>query len=406
MKINPTKTVNELAVAISYVTDMEGRNNIYHAWRVAMLASAIAKSKLGPEGLKRVFYAGLLHDIGGAGFPFHIIHYLARRDKLSRQILLSHPIIGAQAVSDIPRLAEVAKIILDHHEWFNGQGYPRGKAGKHIACGSQLIRVADAIDICLHSGCGRNFKKLQEKLSLTVSKEYPQGLFSLACRRLKEKRLLENITDRRRIPALFEKIRKSVGAIPVPLKIDAIGQALEFAARIIDMRHPYSAGHSLRVSRYALVIALAMKLEHDEVTRIKWAGLIHDIGKMNISRYIMNKPSQLTEKEFREVKKHASFTRQIMRMLPTLANIVDIAAGHHEYFDGSGYPDGLKGTQAPLGARILVVCDAFDAMTSNRPYRTTLTPKEACGELARLSGKQFDPAITKVAIPLFKNIGL
>ncbi len=172
------------------------------------------------------------------------------------------------------------------------------------------------------------------------------------------------------------------------------------------MRHPYAAGHSLRVSRYALAIALAMNLGHDEITHIRWAGLIHDIGKINISRYIMNKPAKLNRKEFTEVKKHASLTLKIMQMMPSLKEIALIASSHHEYFDGSGYPQGLKGNQVPLAARILVICDAFDAMTSNRPYRTPLSPAAACHQLSRLAGKQFDPEITKIAIPLFKNLGL
>ncbi|MDD4980083.1 MAG: HD domain-containing protein [Candidatus Omnitrophica bacterium] len=406
MKIDPTKTVSELINTISYVTNIEGKKNIYHAWRVAIISAKLARKKTDTRLLKCVFYASLLHDIGGVGFPFHIIHYLKRKDKTSRNILLSHPIIGAQLVSNIPQMNEIARLILDHHEWINGAGYPRAKIKKYIPLGSQIIRMGDAIDILLQTGRYRNLKKMEDKLSLNIGKEYSQDLFDAGLKALKEDRLFHQITGRRNTDSIFKKTSAAVGLIPIPFKIDAIGKTLEFVAQIIDMRHPYSAGHSLRVSRYALAIALAMRLEHDEVTRIKWAGLIHDIGKINISRYIMNKPTKLTEKEFLEVKKHASHTRKIMGMLPSLKEIVEIASDHHEYFNGSGYPQGLKGNEAPLGARILVVCDAFDAMTSNRPYRTSLTPSEACQEIKRLAGQQFDPEIAKISIPLFKNLGL
>jgi HD-GYP domain-containing protein (c-di-GMP phosphodiesterase class II) len=406
MKINPTKTVNELITALSYVTDVERGKNIYHAWRVSILSAKFAQNKVHSRILKYIFYASLLHDIGGVGFPYHIIHYLKRNNKIDQSVLLSHPIIGAQFVSNIPQLNPVAKLILDHHEWINGRGYPRAKRKNKIPFGSQVIRLADSLDIALQTGRYRNLKKLKNKMFLNINKEYSKKLFDSAFKVLKGDRFFKRIIQRRNNPLIFQEIKSRVGSIRIPLKIDAIGKTLEFVAQIIDMRHPYAAGHSLRVSRYALAIALAMKLDHDEVTRIRWAGLIHDIGKINISRYIMNKPTTLTKKEFGEVKRHALLTQKIMEMLPSLKEIAPIASGHHEYFDGSGYPQGLKGKENTLGARILVICDAFDAMTSNRPYRAPIAPLQASQVLEKLSGKQFDPEITKVAVPLLKNLGL
>ncbi|MDD5154901.1 MAG: HD-GYP domain-containing protein [Candidatus Omnitrophica bacterium] len=208
------------------------------------------------------------------------------------------------------------------------------------------------------------------------------------------------------MPEIFRDTQKTIGPIHIPPKIDAVGTALEVISQIIDMKHPYSSGHSLRVSRYAIAIALAMNLSHDEITLIKWAGLIHDIGKLNVSRRILGKRSTLTSGEFKKVREHAHFTEEITSMIPSLKDLVPIASSHHEYFDGSGYPQGLKDGQIPLGARILCICDAFDAMTSNRPYRNPLTPEDACREIIRSSGKQFDPDIVKISIPLLKNLGL
>jgi len=169
MKINPSKTVNELVSALSYVADIERGKNIYHAWRVAILSTRFAKNRVGSQALKYIFYASLLHDIGGIGFPYHIIHYLKRNDKMSRHVLLSHPIIGAQLVSNIPEMSEVAKLILDHHEWVNGRGYPRQKTKNNIPFGSQVIRLADSLDIALQTGRYHNLKKLEDKLSLQFS---------------------------------------------------------------------------------------------------------------------------------------------------------------------------------------------------------------------------------------------
>lgn len=406
LKINPSKTALEIFSALTYTIDIQGTRKLYHAWKVAILSAQLAKNLKNPKKIKEIFYAGLLHDIGGVGFPFHIIHYLKRNDKISRDTLLSHPIIGAQLISSIPQMGYVAKLILDHHEWINGQGYPRAKTLKYIPWGSQIIRIADAIDIVIQTKRIKNLNELRNRLSVTVNKEYTKDLFETAIKIINKNGLFKRIISSRNIPFLFDEIKENVGLIRIPQKIDAIGTILEVTAQIIDMRHPYSAGHSLRVSRYAMACALAMNLEHDMVTLIKWAGLIHDIGKIVISRNILEKPSGLTSKEYNEVKRHASLTKDILEMIISLREIIPIAINHHEHYDGSGYPQGLKGNHIPIGARILAICDAFDAMTSNRPYRKPLSPVEACKELERLSGKQFDPGIVRKTLHIFKNLGI
>jgi HD-GYP domain-containing protein (c-di-GMP phosphodiesterase class II) len=406
VKINPTKTINELITVMAYVADIEKNKKIYHAWRVAMLSAAFAQNIVTPRNLKEIFYAALLHDIGAVGFPFHIIHYLKRNDKISRNILLSHPIVGAHLVSNIPQMNNVAKLILDHHEWINGKGYPRSKTQKYIPFGSQVIRLADSVDILLHTGRYSDLKEMKNRMSLNIDKEYSKRLFNRAFGILKKNRFFYGISKPKNIPGLFEEIKNRVGFINVPFRLDAIGKALEAIAQIIDMKHPYTSGHSLRVSRYAMAIALSMNFKHDEITQIKWAGLIHDVGKFLISREIMNKPATLTPKEFKEVKRHALLTYKIVGMLPTLKEMAFLAASHHEFYDGSGYPRGLKEEEIPLGARILAICDAFDAMTSNRPYRNPMSVQAACQQIKKLAGKQFDPKIAKEAIPLFLNLGL
>lgn len=406
MQINPTKTVNELISVLAFIADIAENKKTYHAWRVAILSSQLAKNKVSPQDLKNIFYASILHDIGAVGLPNHIIHYLQRNDKITHNILLSHPIIGAQLVSNIPQMTPAAKLIIDHHEWINGKGYPRGKKEKSIPWGSQVIRLADSIDIALQTNRFKRLIELKDKMLFNVSCEYSKKLFGRALNILKKDRFFYKILKRSKIPSIFREIKDYVGPIHIPPKIDAIGTTLEVLAQIIDMKHPYASGHSLRVSRYAMAIALAMNLDHDEITRIKWAGLIHDVGKFSIPRNIMDKPTKLTKKEFQEVKKHAQITQDIINLIPTLKELIPIAAAHHEYFDGSGYLKGLKQYEIPLGARILVVCDAFDAMISNRPYRKPLTPQGACREIRKFSGKQFDPGIVKQALPLFMHLGL
>lgn len=405
MNVNPTKIVNELVIALPYIIDIEDGRNFYHSWRVAIISALSAMDSVGPEDLKHTFYAALLHDIGGVGYPIHIIHYLKRRDKTSYNILLSHPIIGAQLVSNLPQMSQVAKIILDHHEWINGQGYPRAKLGDSIPWSSQVIRIADSIDIHLQINRIYNLKKLENKLSVNIEREYPKGIFHDAFKILKKGKLFDKIILRKNLPLIFKEVRDKVGVLKIPSKVDAVGKTLEFVAQVIDMKHPFTSGHSLRVSRYAMAIGLAMNLDHDEITRIRWAGLLHDIGKLSVSRRILDKPTRLNQEEYQKIQRHAHQTFATMNMIPTLKDIALIASAHHERFDGTGYPFGLKGDQIPPSARILAISDAFDAMTSNRPYRKPLTFEEACREIKKVSGKQFDPGIVNYALPVFGSLG-
>lgn len=406
MKVNSTKIVNELITVIAYVTDFEKNRNIYHAWRVSILSAQLAKNSVNSKKLKDIFYASLLHDVGGVGFSYHIIHYLKRTDETTQRILFSHPIIGAQLVSNIPEMDPAAKLVLDHHEWINGTGYPRAKIEENIPWGSRVIRISDALDIALQTNRFRRLKELKDKISLNIHKEYSKKLFDQAFDMLKQDKFFYSIHQRRNIPIIFKEIKDKVGLIHIPSMIDSVGKTLEVIAQIIDMKHPYTLGHSLRVSRYALACALAMRLPHDEVTLTKWTGLIHDIGKISVPRRILDKSTMLTRKEFLEIKKHAALTKKIIDMMTTLKEISPIASGHHEHFDGSGYPLGLKGKEIPLGASILAICDAFDAMTSNRPYRLPLTFDAACQELKKGAGTQFEPEIVKITLPIFRNLGL
>lgn len=405
MKTNPTQTIDELIVALSFTIDIEKNKKLYHAWRVAILASKFA-GNLSQRKRKEIFYAALLHDVGGIDLIHHIVHFLKQESRRSQTVLLSHPIIGAQFVSTIPKMNRSARLILDHHEWFNGLGYPRGKTYRYIPLGSQLIRAADSIDIFMRYRRCNKFNVIKAGVMKLADKEISESLSRIAINTLKNQSLFYTVLDLKNISKVFYEIKDAIGQFHIVKGIDAIGTTLEVIAQIIDMKHPFTAGHSSRVARYAMAIALAMKLEHDEVTRIRWAGLIHDIGKLTLPRKILDKPTVLTKKEFSEVRKHPEITHEILNMVPTLKEIAPIAAGHHEHFDGRGYPLGLKAKESLLGARILAICDAFDAMTSNRPYRKPYTPEQACRQIRKFSGIQFDPEIAKVAINIFKNLGV
>ncbi|MDD5495531.1 MAG: HD domain-containing protein [Candidatus Omnitrophica bacterium] len=180
-------------------------------------------------------------------------------------------------------------------------------------------------------------------------------------------------------------------------------------AAAIDARDPYTHGHTERVTNFCL--AIARELEGvPEVSNypnfretLQIAALLHDIGKIGIPDHILNKHGRLTPEEFEEIKKHSVIGATILYPIKELGDVAREVRYHQECFDGSGYPDGLKGTDIPLVARIIAVADAFDAMTTNRPYRKKKTIEDAIQELKRCSGTQFDPLIVSAFLLAYEK---
>jgi HD-GYP domain-containing protein (c-di-GMP phosphodiesterase class II) len=182
------------------------------------------------------------------------------------------------------------------------------------------------------------------------------------------------------------------GASDPPAQLSASRQArlLERLAGALEARDPYTQGHSRRVARHAAGIAKRMGLPRAEVARIRTAGAVHDVGKIETPAGIMNKPGRLTDEEFAVIKLHPTAGA---RMVTGLGDdeLTRIVRHHHERLDGGGYPDGLSGNRIPVGARIVAVADTFDAITSTRPYRPAKRHREALEVLAAEAGTQLDP---------------
>jgi HD-GYP domain-containing protein (c-di-GMP phosphodiesterase class II) len=174
-------------------------------------------------------------------------------------------------------------------------------------------------------------------------------------------------------------------------------------ASAIDARDAYTHGHSQRVTEFAVGIAEAMGLEAAEVDIIRNAGILHDVGKIGIKEDILKKPGRLTEEERKEMEYHPFIGTKILQSVKLLEPVLPLVYHHHERYDGTGYPDGLRGEDIPLGARILSIADAFESMTSDRPYRKALALEDAIYELRRCSGRQFDPRLVEVFIKLIEE---
>jgi len=166
--------------------------------------------------------------------------------------------------------------------------------------------------------------------------------------------------------------------------------------KILEIHDPYTKGHSENVGLLSAEIAREMNFDEEQINEIYWAGLVHDIGKINIPNTILLKSSRLTREEYEEIKKHPVWGAEILDTSDDIDIIVQGVLYHHERWDGHGYPAGLSTTDIPLYSRIIAIADAYDAMTSDRSYKKAVSKAIAIEELSNNGGKQFDPEIVEV----------
>jgi cyclic di-GMP phosphodiesterase len=227
-----------------------------------------------------------------------------------------------------------------------------------------------------------------------------EQLLNTVSRALENRRLkVENRTYQTNLESLVKARTDQLQAAMSSLErsyditLEALGDAL-------DLKDRETEGHSRRVTLFTIAIAQALGLPREQITIIARGAFLHDIGKMAIPDKILNKPGKLEPDEMDVMKEHAYHGYQIVKKIPFLAEVAEIVYSHQEWFNGEGYPRHLRGNEIPLGARIFSVADTFDAITSDRPYRPAQSFAAARAEIARWSGRQFDPEIVKVFLEM------
>lgn len=171
----------------------------------------------------------------------------------------------------------------------------------------------------------------------------------------------------------------------------------------LECRDTYTGGHTRRVCDYSLAIGAGLGLSSSALDRLKLAAILHDIGKIGVADAILRKAGPLDDHEFLQMKEHTRFGSEILQNVRAMAEVIPGVLYHHEKFDGSGYPEALKGEAIPELARIIAVADTYDAMTTDRPYRKAFSRETALAELRRCSGSQFDAVIVEAFIRCLKN---
>jgi len=234
-----------------------------------------------------------------------------------------------------------------------------------------------------------------------ILKPFEKDQLYLGVRRALEHRrlLLENRNYQRNLEKLVEERTSQLKGALEQLE-QSYDDTLEALGGALDLKDAETEGHCRRVTAFTIAIAKAMKVDPAQLPQIARAAFLHDIGKMAIPDQILRKPGPLTAEEREIMRTHCEIGYNMVTRIPFLREAAQIVLSHQEYFDGSGYPRGLKREEIPLGARIFAVADAVDAMISDRPYRKALSIDHAREEVQRCSGSQFDPAVVEVFLSM------
>ena len=356
---------HSLIFGLSYALDILGKNNLSHSKSTAYLSVMISREiGLGEDAL--IYYAALLHDIGISDEFTSQQKYLISMKR--------HCVIGERMLKKLPLPQEIPAYVLHHHEHYDGSGAFK-LSGEAISKGSQIICIASEFDdtfakseyldrdlaLKVHDWLGRNRYMVSEKIA--------EAFDSL----IKREYFLFDYFNHETKYALSDKI---VVNDEVYYGADDVEKFALCFAEVIDQRSPFTFYHSTGIAEIARRAAAHLGYDGEAQHKMYISGLLHDIGKLHVSTDILHKDGKLTPEDRFEMNKHTYFTRKILEQIRGFEEITNIAANHHEKLDGRGYPYHLRAEQLSELERVMSICDVYQALTEERPYREKLPPEK------------------------------
>jgi len=350
MKIN----IRSLIEGLSYALDVAEKSYLSHSKHVAYISSMIAKDlKLPIEQQEDLYYAALLHDIG----------------RSNTYLIEEHCIIGRDILLKLPIKDIISEYVYCHHEHFNGTG-PFELKGDKIPLPSQIICIADLFDKVFGDVDELNLGTINEiKRWLNINHELfnPEILSSFHKLIEKEYILLDYFSHE------FNNVLfKRIDVQGYNLDIGGVKEFAQAFSEIIDTRSKFTYEHSLGIVKLVNKITVKLGYDYEIQNKMHIAALLHDIGKLAISNDIIDKEGKLDERERYEMNKHTYYTRWILEQIEGFEDITNYAANHHEKLNGKGYPYHLHEEQIGELDRVMTICDVYQALTEDRPYRNKM----------------------------------
>ena len=408
--IDRSMLINECLEALALVLeyDMNDNTTHQHAIRVGEGCVLIGhKLGLPPATLQKMYYAGLLHDVGKISVDPRL---LGRKGRLSEEefnIVKTHTIFGSRILAALPGLSEMSLWVRWHHEWWNGTGYPDGLIKTEIPLEVQILSTVDCFDSLQSPRLDRDRRSQAEAFRIMEDERgthFNPDMLDSVLEMVHEKTLLPGESSPKFLELkeeyLTTPLSKYTSEYWQGSGMAALHPILRLFARVIDAKHKYTRGHSTRVAYLSKFIAEKMGLPVDHILQIEVAGLLHDAGKVSVSLEILDKPAPPDANEWEVIRMHPQKSLDILLHISSLQDIAAIAASHHERYDGKGYPKGLKGDEIPILSRVIAVADSYDAMTSNRAYRKGMPAEIAYNKIKDGISTQFDPKITKAFLDI------
>ncbi|MGB9680095.1 MAG: HD domain-containing phosphohydrolase [Thermoanaerobacteraceae bacterium] len=359
---------NKLLSALSLALDVQEYKNMGHARRVAYIALRISYMLgLKDEEIKKIYYSALLHDIGKGDIY----------EDFNTDEWWKHSVRGSEIVKNLPYGEYFSDIIKYHHENYDGSGHFKLK-GDFIPLGAQIIFISDQFDTkyipLINNEREYNIRLIiTEHIKKNINKLFNPIIASVLLELTKQEKfwLDYKFFD---MKSILERIEPKDW---IQIDIDELEAIAEVFAKIIDNRSRFTYNHSKGIAK--LAYKMAKTIGYDEITarKMRIAGLLHDLGKLAIPNSILDKPGKLNDEEFMIIKSHTYYTKKILKELEGIDDIIEWGANHHEKLDGSGYPEELKGDEIGINDRHMAICDMYQALTEDRPYRKGLSSKEA-----------------------------
>jgi len=394
--------ISRFVDAVSTLSSLVERASVEHGREVARLAVAIGKEAGIPEDrLRDLAYAALLHDVGEVTIPDRIIDKTGRLTEDERDAVKAHPLVGYRVVSDISGLERAAAYIRWHHERIDGAGYPDRLEAESIPLEVSILQAADVF-VTLRSP--RPYREaLSKDQALTViqglaGRALPSKVVQLLIRSRNYSGVSQKELDRVLVipPEADHELAPAQGKTGLYVMAMILGQ-------LASERHPHLKSHLLITLSLCRGFGKAISLPESSRFKLELASILHETGMVIVPSRIVRSRARLTAQDWKILKQHPYASAEVARALLKDDETEEIILSHHEHYDGTGYPRGLKGNEIPYLARILSLCSAFAALINPRSYRRALTARQALKALSQLMGTQFDPSFFKV-LNEFPNI--